>query len=326
MRIIVTQGDCNGIGIEAFVKAVKLLNNDNTYDNIDFTICTNPITLWKYLKGIDKSNNFDLNSFYIDNRNIEIIECNTYADINFGLVKSDSGKLAGESIELALNEYDTGNYSALLTLPISKEAIKSAGYDFPGHTEMIGKHYAVDTPLMILCTDNVRVALVTIHEPLSLVPDLITETLILNRLLQFSNSLINDFGICKPRIAVLGLNPHAGENGKIGTEEKDIINGSISKFEYAYGPFPADGFFAHGDYKNYDGILAMYHDQGLIPLKMLAGGAGVNFTAGLPIIRTSPDHGTAFAIAGKGVAAPESTLNAIKMAVLIDKYRKQVII
>jgi 4-hydroxythreonine-4-phosphate dehydrogenase len=325
MRIIVSQGDINGIGLEAFIKAVTLLNFKKPYDDVEFALCTNSTALQSYFKAVGQEIEFATNSFFIGKREIGIIECDEEAELNLGQVRADSGKLAGKAIEVAIENFNSGLYAALLTLPISKEAIKLGGYNFPGHTEMIGDFYGVKSPLMILCSEVLRVALVTIHEPIAKVAELITQELIMARLEQFGNSLIYDYGISNPRIAVLGLNPHAGENGKIGSQEKEIIIPAIKKYPYAFGAFPADGFFAHSDYKNYDGVLAMYHDQGLIPLKMIAGGAGVNFTAGLPIISTSPDHGTAFAIAGRGIAEPESTLNAIELAVSINNNRNKVI-
>ena len=170
-------------------------------------------------------------------------------------------------------------------------------------------------------------ALVTIHEPVSAVPGMITKELIKSKGKVFINSLKFDYGIREPMIAVLGLNPHSGENGSIGTEELDIITPAINDLNgpgySAYGPFPADGFFAHGNYMDYDGILAMYHDQGLVPLKLLAQGGGVNFTAGLNIVRTSPDHGTAFSIAGKNIANPQSTFESIILAIEIANRRSQ---
>jgi 4-hydroxythreonine-4-phosphate dehydrogenase len=180
---------------------------------------------------------------------------------------------------------------------------------------------------MILFTGKLRVALATIHVPLKEVPDLIDFNTILNRMKIFYGSLINDFAIEKPKIAVLGLNPHAGENGDIGREEIESIIPAIEEFnkssELACGPFSADGFFAHRMDREFDGILAMYHDQGLIPMKLLANGGGVNFTAGLPIVRTSPSHGTAFDIAGKGTADEKSALDAIIAAVNIAKNRNK---
>jgi 4-hydroxythreonine-4-phosphate dehydrogenase len=171
---------------------------------------------------------------------------------------------------------------------------------------------------MILCDESIRVALVTIHVPLLRVPSLIDKKRVLDHIKLFNQSLKRDFGFTSPKLAVLGLNPHAGESGNIGREELEEIIPAIEVAKFnglsVSGPFPADGFFAHGDYKNFDGILAMYHDQGLIPLKLLARGAGVNFTAGLPIVRTSPDHGTGFSIAGKNLADEMSVMNAIRLA------------
>lgn len=321
MRLIVSIGDANGIGLEVFYKAIELVNNCDFSDELEIALAGDYSAVKSYFSKMNYDAEYLENKMIVFGREISIEQTIETSKINLGDLMPDSGKLAGAAIELSLNSIKAGQYDALLTLPISKEAIKMAGFNFPGHTEMIGNFCNFNSPLMILCSDTVRVALVTIHESIRKVPDLITEDLIIDRIKQFSESLIIDYGIKKPKIAVLGLNPHSGENGKIGKEENEIIIPAINKSEFAYGPFPADGFFAHGDYKNYDGILAMYHDQGLIPLKMLAAGAGVNFTAGLPIIRTSPDHGTAFSIAGKNIAEAESTFNAIKLALSVYKNR-----
>ncbi|MBL0333424.1 MAG: 4-hydroxythreonine-4-phosphate dehydrogenase PdxA [Chlorobi bacterium] len=221
---------------------------------------------------------------------------------------------------------------SIVTLPISKEALNYGGYNFQGHTEMIS-HYTDGSPLMILMVDKVinnslkrmKVALVTSHIPL------LNVSVEINKILKIKleilyYSLIQDFGIDSPRISVLGLNPHSGENGSFGNEELQIINPIIDRLKsegkLISGPFPADGFFARYNPLNQDAILAMYHDQGLIPLKMYSGHTGVNFTAGLSIIRTSPDHGTAFNIAGENLADPQSTIESVLSNIKIVKNRK----
>ncbi len=327
MNIAVTSGDCNGIGPEAFFKALAILHKKQSGSFPHFQLIINPKTLQEYLKKLKISFEIKSNILKFGDFNIGLIDCRNYSKVQFGIDSKQSGALAGESINLALDFLKNGKSNAILTLPISKNAIQSAGFNFPGHTEMIASFFGVNQPLMILTSGKVRVALATIHEPLRKVPELLSDNQLIETIRIFNKSLKQDFNIPKPSIAVLGLNPHAGESGKIGTEENEIIIPAIKKCRAlrinAVGPFPSDGFFGFGEYKKFDGILAMYHDQGLIPLKLLAKGGGVNFTAGLPIVRTSPDHGTAFPIAGKGIADPKSTLEAILLAMKICNHRKK---
>lgn len=216
----------------------------------------------------------------------------------------------------------------LVTCPINKNSIHGEEFDFPGHTEYLEAELGDDDDkaMMIMCGEGLRVALVTIHDSLAGVTGKVTREAVADSLVRFNRSLVTDFGIHSPRIAVLSLNPHAGDGGVIGTEESDIIIPAISdagkKKVLSFGPYPADGFFGSGTYKKFDGILAMYHDQGLTPFKLLAGENGVNYTAGLPFVRTSPDHGTAYDIAGKGVADPQSLREAIYTA--MDIYRNRI--
>ncbi len=327
MKLIVSIGDINGIGLEIFLKAVNQVFSENL--NIDFTLSGNKKSINEYISLIKDKLNFNCfveNDIHINNHKIEIKEIDTYSPIYFGKISPIAGKLAGESIELSAKEVLNGNYDAILTLPINKDAFNLANNNFPGHTEFLASICNVDSPLMILCSQGINVALVTIHEAIKNVPNLITTDILNIRFQQFFNSLVQDFAYAAPKIAVLSLNPHAGENGKFGSEELDTIIPAIKNSylkDHLFGPFPADGFFAHGSYKNYSGVLAMYHDQGLIPLKLLADGGGVNFTANLPIVRTSPDHGTAFEISGQGVADHKSTYEAIILAKEIFMKRKK---
>jgi 4-hydroxythreonine-4-phosphate dehydrogenase len=214
----------------------------------------------------------------------------------------------------------------MVTAPVSKETMRQAGYDFPGQTEMVTKLSDSQGSIMIMVSGFARIALATIHIPISEVSRSITKGGLVERLSVFNASIKDDFGVKAPKIAVLGLNPHAGENGYIGSEEIETIRPAVEEINLmkidARGPFPADAFF--GTYRDgmFDGIFAMYHDQGLIPLKMRSFSTGINFTAGIDIIRTSPDHGTAFDIAGKGIANPSSTIEAIKLALDVSKSRK----
>ena len=220
-----------------------------------------------------------------------------------------------------------GDIDVLVTAPINKKSIQSADFKFPGHTEYLQSRLGEDgdKALMIMCAGDVRVALATAHMPLSQVPAAITPELLGEKLEQFNMSLRRDFGVQSPRIAVLSLNPHAGEEGLLGEEEEKVIAPAIAaareKKILAFGPYASDGFFGSGVYTHFDGILAMYHDQGLTPFKTLAMDSGVNFTAGLPFVRTSPDHGTGYDIAGKNEASPDSLRSAIYAAA--DIYRNR---
>lgn len=318
-------GDYNGIGPEIAIKA---------FSRLDLTEST---PVW-----IGSSAVFD---FYRtsahENIPCQLVEENTdfkpgyvhildpFADVP---VVPEPGKLTGQAGEAAMLAIQTGAElcirglcHALVTAPISKEAIFKAGFNFPGHTEFLAHLTKTEHVMMMLVNDQLRVALATIHIPLKDVSGSITTELIKRQLRTLHTTLIQDSGISIPKIAVLGLNPHAGDGGVIGTEESKIIQPAIRNAAdngiYADGPFAADGFFGSHKYKEYDAILAMYHDQGLIPFKTLSFGKGVNFTANLSIIRTSPDHGTAYQIAGNGVADESSFLEAYNLAVYMAKKR-----
>jgi 4-hydroxythreonine-4-phosphate dehydrogenase len=326
MKIIITIGDPNGIGIEVMLKALEVFYSDKNNSDVEITIAGNSETIQKYAYMIDYPINVVDNSFSIAGNRVEIEECCPPLEIEAGKPRKAAGATARAAIEYALEATIAKKFDAMVTMPVSKEVLKMAGWKYPGHTEMLATRCNVKKPLMVLCTRDIRVALVTIHVPVHELPYAITTHTIVKLGSSFHHSLVCDFAIDCPKIATLGLNPHAGEGGAIGNEENDIITPAIEKTKVRSinidGPHPADGFFAHGDYKNYDGILAMYHDQGLIPLKLLAEGAGVNFTAGLPIVRTSPDHGTAFAIAGRNKADASSAFEAITMARQIAQNRK----
>lgn len=326
MRLIITIGDCNGIGLEVLIKAIdKLIKAELLYD-IKFDIAGNRQTIKEYCDLMELPVQFEGNGFWTGNMFCEILDCNTYSKVEFGKSTHDAGKLAIEALDIAIEKILGNHYDAIVTLPISKYSMYNAGWMFTGHTEYLSYKCNIPKPLMILCTDEIRVALATIHVPVKVVPELINPHHITEMIDAFNNTLIKDFNIVNPRIAVLSLNPHAGENGTIGTEETDILIPTIQKFLLKgmsiEGPFSSDGFFGFGLYKQFDGILAMYHDQGLIPLKLLSEGAGVNFTAGLPIVRTSPDHGTAYELAGKNIADYMSTYQAILTAVQIVENRQ----
>jgi 4-hydroxythreonine-4-phosphate dehydrogenase len=325
MKIAITIGDPNGIGFETLIKSLPLLNEQFIREN-ELFLFGNIEVIKDYLENLKieyilESNKLIINDFLINLENLP-----SQCKINFGKVENNSAKVAFESLEYAANCAKSKTYDALVTLPISKTAMHLAGFNFPGHTEYLAHIDSVENPLMILFNDTMKVALATIHNPISEVKKLISKELLLNNIEKFSHSLVNDFGLINPKIAVLGLNPHAGENGDIGNEEVEIIipvlNKLIEDGAKLDGPFPADGFFGQHLYENFDGIFAMYHDQGLIPMKMTSLNGGVNFTAGLSFVRTSPDHGTGFNIAGKGIANPSSTLQSLLWSEKIFKNRQ----
>lgn len=318
-RIVVSCGDLNGIGLECFVGAIQGMD-------VSDLVLVGPVDgIRTCCDVMSLPADVDDGRLHVDGRTIDILDIDAAVTITPGSIAADTGKAALHALETSIRECIAGRAAAMVTLPVSKEACTLAGWTFPGQTEMLAVH-TNSTPLMILCTRDLRVALATIHEPLATVSSLITRDNVRMRIEALHRSLTTDWNIVHPKIAVLGLNPHAGEHGMFGREELDVIAPVVASIRRqgidAEGPFPADGFFAFGAYASYDGILAMYHDQGLIPLKLLAHGGGVNMTAGLPIVRTSPDHGTGFSLAGKGVADPLSTKEAIQFARDIVRNRR----
>ena len=324
MKIITSIGDPNGIGLETFAKAIAECDQ-NFFINNSLAIAASPKIIEDYLRKINFPFIIENDFLLIDGKKIRIIEIEKDYEIEFGKISKKSAEIALSSLELATDKVLSKEYNALVTLPISKNAMHLAGFAFPGHTEYLAMKDGAEDILMILFNDSMRVALATIHIPLKDVSSQISKKLIENRLVNFNKSLRYDFAINYPKIAILGLNPHSGENGDIGIEEIEIIEPVIEKMQKSgnsvYGPAPADSFFARNDWKMFDGILAMYHDQGLIPMKMTDKQGGVNFTAGLSFVRTSPDHGTAFNIAGKNFADSKSTLKSLIWAEKIASNR-----
>ena len=248
--------------------------------------------------------------------------------VQFGRITREGGAAALAAVETGLRLITSGTADALVTAPVSKEAISRTGTRFSGHTEYLAHRLDSGPVIMMLVADDLRVGLVTGHVSVRAVADRITQEAIGQRIRAMASSLRRDYGIDRPRIAVLGLNPHAGDGGVIGGEEQDVIVPAIESACrggcFAFGPFSADGFFGAGTYRQYDAVLAMYHDQGLIPFKTLSFGRGANHTAGLPIVRTSPDHGTAYDIAGQGKASASSMRTAIFLARDIARRRQSV--
>jgi 4-hydroxythreonine-4-phosphate dehydrogenase len=327
IKVGITIGDFNGIGMEVIIKTfldARMLEN------------VTPIVY-----GSDQIASFYRKELEIDDFSFNKISNASEAKENkanvihlweediiveMGKSTETAGEYAFKSLEAATEDLAAGKIDVLITAPINKKNIQSDKFNFPGHTEYLTRYSNADDSLMLMVLNNLRVGTITNHIPLKDVSEMLTKDLICRKVEILQSSLQKDFGIKKPKIAILGLNPHAGEEGMLGTEEKEVIFPAIQAMQekgvIVYGPYPSDGFFGSSNFKNFDGILAIYHDQGLTPFKTLVAGAGVNFTAGLPIVRTSPDHGTAYDIVGKGVASEESFRNAIFLAVDIYNNRK----
>jgi len=327
IRVGITQGDINGVGYEVILKTFA--------DPAMLELCTpivygSPKVATYHRKALNLMTNFvSINSASEASRDkLNIVNCNS-EDVKVEFSKSDreAGMAAYQALEKAVDEYKCGLIDVIVTAPINKHAIQSDEFSFPGHTEYFEKELGNgDKALMILMQRDFRVALVTNHLPISKIASSITNELVQAKINIFNRSLKQDFDIDAPRIAVLSLNPHAGDAGVLGGEEEEIIIPAIqeasAKGVLCYGPYPVDGFMGSGNYEHFDGILAMYHDQGLGPFKALAMDEGVNYTAGLPVVRTSPAHGTAYDIAGQGVASEDSFRQAIYEAIDIFRNRR----
>ncbi len=323
----ISVGDLNGIGTEVIIKAFA--------EPAFMELCIPVIfgsskALSFYRKALNLSN-FNFNSVKsLDKafpKAVNVINVwEEEVPIIPGEATQTSGKYAVKSFTAAMDALIKNEIDALVTAPLSKSNVKSDSYPFTGHTDYISSRFPNQQSLMMMVGEQLKVALVTVHIPIKEVAAKINSELIQRQLEVLHHALIRDFGISKPTIAVLGLNPHAGDNNLIGKEEEEIIKPALkatkAKNILVFGPYPADGFFANGNYKKFDAILAMYHDQGLIPFKYMSFDSGVNFTAGLPVIRTSPDHGTAFDIAGKNVANESSFRSAVFTAIDIINFRR----
>ena len=327
-KIGITHGDLNGIGYEVIIKALA--------DHAIMDICT-PVVYGlakaasyhrKYMEMPDFSFQFIKNLEQTSQKRPNLL--NIYEEevkIELGTSSKVAGQLAERALVMAGKDLKNNLIDAVVTAPVNKNNIQSDKFKFHGQTEFFEYYFGGDKKaMMMMVSENLRVGFVTNHEPISNVASVITQDRILNKLEILNHSLRQDFAIDNPKIAVLALNPHAGDDGLLGSEEKDIIHPAIERaFQdkiNAFGPFPADGFFASGQYCQFDAVLAMYHDQGMIPFKIL-GTEGVNFTAGLPIVRTSPAHGTAYDIAGKNIANGQSMRNAIYLALDILRNRNR---
>ena len=326
IKVGITIGDLNGIGPEIIVKALQ--DNRILTDLVPVVYGSNKvISHYKKQLNLQDFNYLSCqNATEISSKKVNVINVwQEEVQIEPGVSKADGGKYALLSLEAATRDLADGKIDVLVTAPFSKENVAKAGFTFPGHTEYLAEMSGAKEALMILVSGNLGVPLFTTHIPIKEISNQLKKELIVAKIEVFEQSLKKDFGLIKPRIAVFGLNPHAGENGKIGEEEQQIIIPAIQTAKnngiLAFGPYPADGFFGSPLRQQFDGVLAMYHDQGLTAFKALCFDDGVNYTAGLPIVRTSPDHGTAFDIAGKMQADEQSLRSAIFLA--IDIYRKR---
>jgi 4-hydroxythreonine-4-phosphate dehydrogenase len=328
IKIGISIGDVNGIGLEVILKTLiepGILNycTPIVYGHTKVTSFHR-----KALRLGELSFNVIEEAAAANPKRVNLINCwEEDVKIELGQSTETGGKYALLSLEKATADLTSGAIDALVTAPINKHNIQSETFNFPGHTEYLQEKSGSSEVLMFLVSENLRVGVVTGHIPVNSIATQLTSEKIIRKLTLMNESLKKDFWIEKPKIAVLGLNPHAGDNGLLGKEEQEIIAPAIQaafdKGIICFGPYSADGFFGNGTYKQFDAVLGMYHDQGLIPFKTIAFGAGVNFTAGLKFVRTSPDHGTGYDIAGKNVADPSSFTEALFAAVHIVKCRRE---
>jgi 4-hydroxythreonine-4-phosphate dehydrogenase len=323
----ISQGDINGIGYEVIIKALS----DPTINDICTPIVYGSPKVAAYHRKALNVNNFSFHNIRTADeahaRKANMINClDDNIRVELGKSTPQGGEAAIISLERAVEDLKSEKIDVLITAPIDKQNVQSENFHFKGHTDYLKSVAGATEVLMFMIGESMRIGMATDHVPLQKVPGLITVDTLIPKIRLMNKSLLYDFGIRKPRIAVLGLNPHAGDNSLLGTEEVEIITPAILQAQkegiMTFGPFPADGFFGAGSFTKFDGILAMYHDQGLTPFKALSFDSGVNFTAGLPFIRTSPVHGTAFAIAGKGEASENSFRHAIYLACDILRNRQ----
>lgn len=330
IKLGITLGDYNGVGPELILKVFE--------DTRMLSLCTpiiygssRVLSFYRKLGSIEKFQ-FQVvaSAAQAQLGQLSLVECIPNADkekIEPGTPSESSGKAAFLSLKAAMKDLKEGVIDAMVTLPIDKSTIQSTEFNFPGHTEYLSSQFQNAETVMLMVHESLRVATLTGHLPLSEVSQTLNQDKILKKLRVLQQSLKVDFNIQKPRIAILGLNPHAGDKGLLGKEDQEkirpAIEKAISEKMLVKGPYPADGFFAHGAYEHADAIMATYHDQGLVPFKLIASGKGVNYTAGLPVIRTSPDHGTAYDLAGKFMVDESSTRNAIFLALDIYTTRAE---
>ncbi len=325
--IAITIGDFNGVGPEVALKAAA----NAGIRKLCTPLLVGPLNVFEHVRSDLKL------KLKLEKSSLPLVKSTVtpvldtgdgiWGDVQYGKVSKTAGKNAGVAIERAVELCVKVQADAMVTAPVSKEALNLAGYNFPGQTEMIALLSRSQRVAMMLVSNSMRVGLITIHVGIKSIPEHLSKEKIVEKIHIVNDSLKRDFRIRKPHIAVLALNPHAGEKGLMGTEDDELVKPAIQEVKSSgidvHGPFSADAFFGKQSHKGYDAVVAMYHDQGLIPLKMTSFGKGVNFSAGLNIVRTSPDHGTAYDIAGKGAANVSSTIEAIKLAVTIAGNRQR---
>jgi len=328
INVGITIGDPNGIGIEIILKS---LSNFSLFHECNFIIYASTGLIEKQkqhfqidtpsLKKIDNEED-------LSDTQINVKEVFSNSQFNFGSSDKELSAFGIVSLKEATKDIKDNKIDILVTAPINKDLSYSKSFKYTGHTDFF-KHYFNTNPLMLMISEELKIALLTDHIPIKDLSDALNKDLVKQKIKLLETCLLNDFKIKKPKIAVLAINPHAGDNGLIGNEDQSIITPAINSFKATAssinGPFSADTFFVNENYKKYDGVIASYHDQGLIPFKTISFGKGVNFTAGLPVVRTSPDHGTGFDIAGKGIADHTSFTNAIKLGLQVFKLRNNLV-
>ena len=328
INVGITIGDPNGIGIEIILKS---LSNFSLFHECNFIIYASTGLIEKQkqhfqidtpsLKKIDNEED-------LSDTQINVKEVFSNSQFNFGSSDKELSAFGIVSLKEATKDIKDNKIDILVTAPINKDLSYSKSFKYTGHTDFF-KHYFNTNPLMLMISEELKIALLTDHIPIKDLSDALNKDLVKQKIKLLETCLLNDFKIKKPKIAVLAINPHAGDNGLIGNEDQSIITPAINSFKGTAssinGPFSADTFFVNENYKKYDGVIASYHDQGLIPFKTISFGKGVNFTAGLPVVRTSPDHGTGFDIAGKGIADHSSFTNAIKLGLQVFKLRNNLV-
>lgn len=326
IKVGISVGDLNGIGIELILKTFE---DKRMYELCTPVVFASDKSIAYYKKELKYNypvyNISDVSKVQKGKLNVVNV-WNDFVELKPGVPTEDSGKKAFESLEAATNALVSGDVDVLLTAPISKENIQSEEFNFPGHTEYLESKIEGES-LMILMSDEIKIGLVTGHIPVSEVSSSLSKELISKKIDIMYQSLLQDFGVSKPKIAVLGLNPHCGDHGVIGKEDDELIRPLLEEYQekgkLVYGPYAADGFFGNQTYSKFDGVISMYHDQGLVGFKAVSFGKGVNFTAGLKKVRVSPDHGTAFDLAGKGMANESSFKEALEKGIFIANKRKE---
>ena len=326
LKIGITIGDMNGVGPEIILKTFADKRMLEFCTPIIYSSTRTLEFVKKHFKYNIEFNGIKSSAQAEDNR-VNVVNCWSEApQINFGTKDKNIGKHAIISLKAATSDLKQGHVDVIVTAPINKDSIQSDDFNFPGHTDYLDNQIE-GSALMLMVSGNLRIGLLTDHIPVSKISESITKELVENKINTIHKTLVEDFNISKPKIAILGINPHSGDDGVIGSEEKTVLTPTVERMRenniLAFGPYSADSFFGSGEHEPFDAVIAAYHDQGLIPFKTLSFGQGVNFTAGLEKIRTSPDHGTAYSIAGKGIADETSFKEAVFLAILTYRNRTE---